>query len=204
MPIMVSTLDSDYSNLSSYLAGTCRIWRYRDGAGNTYFSIVQMRSCRRQGHAGSKTLLQQSPPVVNCECQLTQVVLNHGRKTVVVICQWNITTHNVWRTVTVDYFTTSRRYWRPVPSRLIRQYGSSCAPPLVEKVYFFFLPLPLALGEFCRADVDSSLTLSKSRAGCQRNGLRRYIGHGGSVIWTNDNITLFIIITCSKAEQHLR
>lgn len=56
-----------------------------------------------------------------------------------------------------------------------------------KTVYFFFLLLPPATGEFCRTDVDSSLTLSKSWAGCQHSGLRRYIGHGGSVIYSNTN-----------------
>ena len=66
---------------------------------------------------------------------------------------------------------------------------SHCSFPISpwpeNHVYFFFLPLPPATGEFCRADADSSLTLSKSRAGCQWSGLRRYIGHGGNVIWSN-------------------
>jgi len=42
-------------------------------------------SCRQQGHADSKTLLQQNPPVLNWGCQLTQVVLYNGRKTVVIV-----------------------------------------------------------------------------------------------------------------------
>ena len=33
-------------------------------------------------HAGGKTLLQQDPPVLNSECQLTQVVLYNGGKMV--------------------------------------------------------------------------------------------------------------------------
>jgi len=39
--------------------------------------------CRLQGHAGSKTLHQQNPPVLNWRCRLTQVDLYNGRKTVV-------------------------------------------------------------------------------------------------------------------------
>jgi len=41
-------------------------------------------SCHHQGHAGSKTLLQQNPPVLNWVCQLTHVVL-YGSKMVVVV-----------------------------------------------------------------------------------------------------------------------
>ena len=40
---------------------------------------------RQQGRAGSKTLLQQNPPVLSWRCQLTQVDLFNSRKTVVVI-----------------------------------------------------------------------------------------------------------------------
>jgi len=36
-------------------------------------------------HAGSKTLLQQNPPVVKWESWLTQVGLCNGRKTVLVV-----------------------------------------------------------------------------------------------------------------------
>ena len=47
------------------------IRRYRDGAGSnvgnsSVFSLIPMSySCRQQGHVGSKTLLQQNPPVLN-------------------------------------------------------------------------------------------------------------------------------------------
>jgi len=41
--------------------------------------------CHQQGHAGSKTLHQQNPPVLNWRCQLTQVDLYDGRKIVVVV-----------------------------------------------------------------------------------------------------------------------
>ena len=37
--------------------------------------------CRQQGHAGSKTLQQRNPPVLNWRCRLTQVDLYNGRKT---------------------------------------------------------------------------------------------------------------------------
>ena len=36
-------------------------------------------------HVGSKTLYQQNPPVLNWRCQLTQVDLHNGHKTVVVV-----------------------------------------------------------------------------------------------------------------------
>ena len=42
-------------------------------------------SCYQQEHVGSTTLLQQNPPVLNLRCQLTQVVLYNGCKTIVVI-----------------------------------------------------------------------------------------------------------------------
>jgi len=40
---------------------------------------------------GSKSLLQENPPVLNCGCWLTQIVLYNGHKTVlVVVCVNNI------------------------------------------------------------------------------------------------------------------
>jgi len=68
-------------------------WWYRDGADDTIeenssiFSLIQMHStaCCLQGHAGSKTFLQQNPPVVNWECSLRQVVLYNCHRTVVVV-----------------------------------------------------------------------------------------------------------------------
>ena len=50
-----------------------------------FSSKSECASCCQQGHVNSKTLLQQNPPVLNCGCWLTQVVLYIGRKTVVVI-----------------------------------------------------------------------------------------------------------------------
>ena len=41
--------------------------------------------CHQQGHAGSKTFHQQNPPVLNWRCQITQVDLYNGGKTVVVV-----------------------------------------------------------------------------------------------------------------------
>jgi len=41
--------------------------------------------CEQQGHAGSKTLHRQNPPVVNWRCWLTQADLYNGHKTVVVV-----------------------------------------------------------------------------------------------------------------------
>ena len=34
--------------------------------------------CRQQGHAGSKTMHKQNPPVLNWRCRLTQVNLYNG------------------------------------------------------------------------------------------------------------------------------
>jgi len=70
-----------------------RKW-YGDSACNTaeeisiVFCLIWM--CYQQGHAGSKTLFQQNPPVLNWGCQLTQVVLYNGRKTVVVVAYTSI------------------------------------------------------------------------------------------------------------------
>jgi len=44
-----------------------------------------MAGCCQQGHAGSKTLHQQNPPVLSWRCQLTQGDLYSGHKTVVVL-----------------------------------------------------------------------------------------------------------------------
>jgi len=47
---------------------------------SSVFSLIH-----QQGHAGSKTLHQQSPPVLNWRCGLMQVDLYIGRKMVVVV-----------------------------------------------------------------------------------------------------------------------
>jgi len=53
----------------------------------TNFLSVVLLSCWLPSarHAGSKTLHQQNPPVVNWRCWPTQVDLYNGRKTVVVV-----------------------------------------------------------------------------------------------------------------------
>jgi len=87
--------------------------------------------------------------------------------------------------ISFSQFTRGRHCWCSVSPYLVEKCGSCLATlsPSMTTVHFFFLALPPATGELCRADVDSSPTMSKSRAGCHRSGLRRYIGHGGSVIW---------------------
>jgi len=40
----------------------------------TSFPYFECASCHQQGHMGSKTLLQQNLPVLNCGCRLTQVI----------------------------------------------------------------------------------------------------------------------------------
>jgi len=40
-------------------------------------------SLQSEWHAGSKTLLQQNPPVLNWQCRLTLLVLNNGHKVLV-------------------------------------------------------------------------------------------------------------------------
>ena len=42
-------------------------------------------SCHQQGHASSRTLLQQNPPAINSGYLQTQVVLYNGRKTLIVV-----------------------------------------------------------------------------------------------------------------------
>jgi len=56
---------------------------YRDGVRNT---SKENASCHQQGHAGSKTLLQQNPPVLNWGCWLTQTDLNNGCKRILCVC----------------------------------------------------------------------------------------------------------------------
>jgi len=53
---------------------------YRDGFDKTLRTLVsspssEWASCREQGHAGSKTLLQQNPLVLNWRYRLMQIVL---------------------------------------------------------------------------------------------------------------------------------
>jgi len=50
-----------------------------------YFLTHGVVAISKGSHAGSKTLLQQNPPVLNWECLLTQVVLYNGRKMVLVV-----------------------------------------------------------------------------------------------------------------------
>ena len=45
----------------------------------------EFTSCHQQGHASSKTLLQQNPPVLNWGCQLVQVVIYNACKMAVVV-----------------------------------------------------------------------------------------------------------------------
>ena len=44
-----------------------------------YCKFLEYGICRQQGHAGSKTLHQQNPPVLNWRCRLMQVDLYNGR-----------------------------------------------------------------------------------------------------------------------------
>jgi len=41
--------------------------------------------CYEKGHAGSNTVLQQTPPFLHWQCQLTQVDLYNGRKTIAIV-----------------------------------------------------------------------------------------------------------------------
>ena len=51
-------------------------------------SIFSAVLCRQREHAGSKTLHQQNPPVLNWRCRLTHADLYNGRKTRVG-CWWS-------------------------------------------------------------------------------------------------------------------
>jgi len=46
-------------------------------------------SCHQQGHAASKTLVQQNPPVVIWQCCLTHVDLCNGHKMTIVVVEIN-------------------------------------------------------------------------------------------------------------------
>jgi len=48
-------------------------------------ALPEFASNHQEGSVGSRTLLQQNALVVNCGCQLTQVDLSDGRKTIVFL-----------------------------------------------------------------------------------------------------------------------
>ena len=92
-------LDTRIAEISSdRLAGTGNISRhdvimwhnYAKYSYNLLYNFTQYTqvcsSCHQQGHADSKTLHQQNPPILNWRCRLTQVDLYNGHKTVVVVC----------------------------------------------------------------------------------------------------------------------
>ena len=64
-----------------HLLGTCLNF----SVSHHVFPLISYQSFHQQGHAGSKTLHQQNPRVLNWRCQLTQVDLYNGRKTVVAV-----------------------------------------------------------------------------------------------------------------------
>ena len=51
-----------------------------NGKESRQFQLVAYSPCCWQGHADSKTLHQQNPPVLNWRCRLMQVDLYNGRK----------------------------------------------------------------------------------------------------------------------------
>jgi len=53
---------------------------------NESFNCLKLNSSSQQGHASSKTLLQQTFPIINCVCQLT----HFDRKIVVVVVVFNL------------------------------------------------------------------------------------------------------------------
>ena len=63
--------------------------RYRGNTDEGTYSVIsqesQCTSCPQQGHEGSKTLLQQNPPVLNWRCQIMQVVLCNSHRMVVAV-----------------------------------------------------------------------------------------------------------------------
>jgi len=48
-------------------------------------ALPEFASNHQEGSVGSRTLLQQNALVFNCGCQLTQVDLSDGRKTIVFV-----------------------------------------------------------------------------------------------------------------------
>jgi len=50
-----------------------------------HLPILYIFCCGQQVHAGSKTLHQENPPVLNWKCRLTQVDRHNGRTAVVVV-----------------------------------------------------------------------------------------------------------------------
>ena len=70
-------------NISVRFTNAESFW-YKCGHEALVFTSLLFHFCRQQGHAGSKTLQQQNPPVLDwrCRCRLMQVDLYNGRKTV--------------------------------------------------------------------------------------------------------------------------
>jgi len=64
---------------------------YGDSVDNTaeqnssVFFLIRIRWLQSARASGSKTLHRQNPPVLNWRCQLTQIDLNNGCKTVIVV-----------------------------------------------------------------------------------------------------------------------
>ena len=82
-------------NSISLIANDNNVWRYGDSVNNTVeenspVSSPQYTDCCQQGHAGSKILHQQNPPVPNKRCWLMQADLYSGHKTVAVLCCWQL------------------------------------------------------------------------------------------------------------------
>jgi len=101
---------------------------------SSVFSLIHMRWL--QGHADSKTVHQQNPPVLNWRCQLMQVDLYNGRKTVVVVGVWFRTLqtcHNFRRWFRLDFVRRRIRRVELVYSAttgLTRSTICQCSPSL--------------------------------------------------------------------------
>ena len=71
-------------------------WKYRDSVDNTVeenssvFSLMWLRWCCQQRHAGSKTLHKQNSSVLNWRCRLTQVDLYNGHKMGSWLVGWSV------------------------------------------------------------------------------------------------------------------
>ena len=114
-------------------------------------------SCRQQGHTGSKTVLQRNPPVLNCGCRLTQVVLYNGHKAVIGvvvsrstcfyivkrICNGQIdevvTSEAITATQIMDHSSHHQALLPPSPCELSINSHFLDEPGLISSLLVFFL-----------------------------------------------------------------
>ena len=76
-------LDSACSLMLCYVSVILGMLLFEENS--SVFSLIRLCWLHQRRHAGSKTLHQQNPPVVNWRCWLTQVDQYYGHKIVVVL-----------------------------------------------------------------------------------------------------------------------